>query len=101
MKKSILAFAILLNLSFQNNRHAETLWDLQHLNGRVRQIIEVNHDHTTEAESPLIITTIATFDKHGNTISEQRKNFWDKKWSEVKYSNKYDANGKKTKTITE
>lgn len=104
MKKSILTLAILLNLSFQNDRQAKTLsifnGDLEHLNGHVRQIIEINDDHTTEAESPLIITTIVNFDKHGNTILERKKNFWDKKWSEIKYFNQYDANGKKTKTIT-
>ena len=103
MSKSILIFTFLISLFIQDGSHPKIPilfnGNLEPLNGHVKQIIEVNHNHTIEASYPLIITTIANFDKNGNTISERNKDFGDKKWSEIKYLNKYDTKGKKTETI--
>jgi hypothetical protein len=102
MNKSIFLLLVLLSLSFQKSDKPKTTMlfnaHLEVLNGQIKQLIETEHNHTLESESPEAWSIITDFDKKGNIISQKRQELWEKKWRAIRYLYKYNVVGKKTET---
>ena len=102
MNKLTLILAILLSILFKDkNKDTTRLFNdrLEILKGRVKQLIEINHNHTVECDYPLTLIITTDFDKQGNIISQQTKDVVAGKLEKVKYLYKYDSNGQKVQAI--